>query len=501
MEKSGSASEVSLLVRAKAGLFHMASQEKNLEAGCLRRFEKDCSDSDLSDCGTYVIGTTSTGLVRVWDFNGKVHFEEQFKDVSNVSFSRRSAFVVVTHGTGKETKVRVVRLAGREVGFDEQENFDIDIGFMKSGKRYTFFVNEDNTMVVQTAPNRLRVFDVAAGWTARGEIEIVPSTEIGLLLHGPSPLVFATNSSIEKDGKKGVQFEIYDLDLLKLHHSHFFVNLQQLDFFPSPKSNLLVIRGHKLVDDSGLSYYGKNTLSLMNVEKKTILNVPFYNGQLYNIAWNPRGDSFALVSGAMPAHTVIYSAAGEPQLVVERSYKNSVFWSPNGDFLTIAGFGNLNGEISVWNVPKKSRLGKCMHGDAGDLEWAPDGRHFVTKVEFRFLREYNQYRVYDYHGTLINKVELNATQLHSVRWYPKGVLVDRPPSPARVPSQAPGVKSTNLTDIPSACFAITAEDIKKANSTNDRSDLVKAKLPDAEKPQRIPGQHTPEIKKKKKKKK
>lgn len=134
-------------------------------------------------------------------------------------------------------------------------------------------------------------------------------------------------------------------------------------------------------------------------KKKIVL----YNGPVYNLAWNPRGDMFAICGGMMPSHTVLYDKQGEPFMVVLKDPKNSVFWSPNGDFLAIAGFGNLNGEIQIWDVAKKILLGKCQHGDAGDLEWAPDGRHFVTKVEYRFLREGNQYRVelFDHRFTTI----------------------------------------------------------------------------------------------------
>ena len=502
MEKSGGLSDVSLVVRLREGLFHMPASEKNVVAGNQRRFEEDCVESDVSPCGSFVIGCSSKGKVTIWDLSGNKLVEEVFADVANVSFSRMSRFAVVTHGASKDTRIRVYRLGTKEVAVRDQ-TFDVDIGFMKSGKRYTYFCAEEGLMVVQKAPNLLQVFAVKAGFSSLGTMEIVPSGEIGTILNGTAPFVFASNASSVKEGKKGTLFEIYNVETLKLHHSHFFAGLQQVDVFPSPVNNQILIRGHKHVDDSGQSYYGKNTLQLMNVDKKAIVNLQFYNGPVYNVAWNPRGDTFAVCVGFMPAYTVIYSSSGDPQMVVERSYKNSVYWSPNGDFLAVAGFGNLSGEISIWNVPKRAKIGKCMHGDAGDLEWAPDGRHFVTKVEFRFLREGNQYRVYDYHGTMLTKVELNTTQLQSVRWYPKGVLVDRPPSPPppKPASKLGGGPGNNLTDIASACHLIKLEDIIKANGSNDRSELAKAKQPDADKPQKIPGQHTPEKEKKKKKKK
>lgn len=248
-------------------------------------------------------------------------------------------------------------------------------------------------MAIQVAPDIIQVYDLNGGYNGKGKIDIVPSTDIGGLQNATLPLFYGNNPNTTKDGKKGTLFEIYNLANMEVHFSNFFQGVQQIDVHPSPKSNLMLVRGHKYVDDTGQSYYGKNTLSLIDSECQRLKVITTYNGPIYNLSWNPNGECFAVCGGFLPSHTVIYDVKGAPYLVAAKDHKNSIFWSPNGEFIAIAGFGNLNGEIKIWNLPKKQQVGKCMHGDAGDLEWAPDGRHFLTKVEFKFLREGNQYRV------------------------------------------------------------------------------------------------------------
>lgn len=121
MEKSGGLSDVSLFVRLREGLFHMPASEKNVAAGNLKRFDEDCVESDVSPCGSFVIGCSSKGKVTVWDVEGNKLIEEVFADVANVSFSKKSRFAVVTHGASKDTKIKVYRLGTKEASVADSD--------------------------------------------------------------------------------------------------------------------------------------------------------------------------------------------------------------------------------------------------------------------------------------------------------------------------------------------------------------------------------------------
>ena len=371
----------------------MPDNEKSIVAGHRKKFLQDCVDSDLSPDGAYVMGYSSEGLFKIFGFDGTLIAEDKFKDVSNCYFTKASKLAVVTHGAGKETSVTVFNLKVKGKGSTSIEKLHLEIGFMKSGKRYVVSAEKDRFLAIQKTPSSVDVYDTTDGFKSLGMMDIVPSVEVGSVSSSVEPLIYASNANTTKQNEKGTLLEVYDLSTKTSYFSHFFSGIQQVDVFPCPKSALLLVRGHKYVDTSGQSYYGKNTLDLIDLVTKKKRKIICYNGPIYNLAWNPRGDTFAVCAGMMPSHTVLYYKTGEPFLVVLKDPKNSVYWSPNGDFIAVAGFGNLNGEIQIWDVSKKTLLGKCQHSDAGDLEWAPDGRRFVTKVEFRFLREGNQYRV------------------------------------------------------------------------------------------------------------
>lgn len=472
-----STQDLSLFVRCKEGLYHAFPNVKNLEVESKTKFLSDCAESDYSPDGKYVIGYTSTGEFSIFKIDGTKLLTETFQDVANCYFSQCGRFACITYGAAQATSVKIFRV-------NTPESINIKIGFMKSGKRYLVFVGD--YMAVQRAPNSIEVYNVSSGIAPEGTIEIVPSVELGGLRNSPNPLLYASNPNSTKDNQKGTLFEVYNLKTKTKVYSNFFAGIQQIDVFENPKDNRLLVRGHKFVDDSGMSYYGKNTLDLVEPEENKKKKITTYNGQIHSLSWSPTGAVFAVCAGFMPSYTALYDKNGDPFMVVLRDPKNSVYWSPNGEFLAVTGFGNLSGEIQIWHVNQKKLLGKCQHGDAGDLEWAPDGRHFITKVEYKFLREGNQFRVYDYHGTLINKVEFKNSILHSVRWFPKGTLITRPPSPppqkeaSKVQSKIvqedfmAGLKEKSL-----GAYNIKLEDIEKANKTgpgqaaDDKADRFK----------------------------
>lgn len=112
-------------------------------------------------------------------------------------------------------------------------------------------------------------------------------------------------------------------------------------------------------------------------------------------------------------------------------------------------------------------------------------------------------QVYDYHGTLLNKVEFPGSQLFSVKWFPIGKLSVRPLSPAPVKATKTMNLKTGEEDFMAACrektsgpFLVKLEDIVKANAGQTRE--VKDEKP-TEAKKHVLGLPSEEKKKKKKK--
>ncbi len=64
--------------------------------------------------------------------------------------------------------------------------------------------------------------------------------------------------------------------------------------------------------------------------------------------WNPNSNEFILISGNQPATQVLYNAVGDAKYEFGRSKKNTVLYSPLGNMVCLAGFGNLAGEMDCY---------------------------------------------------------------------------------------------------------------------------------------------------------
>ena len=103
------------------------------------------------------------------------------------------------------------------------------------------------------------------------------------------------------------------------------------------------------MDKSGKSYYGSQRLLFIQIiggKKKT--EIPLIDGQLGDVAWNPNSCDFIVISGNQPATQILYNSDGNAKYELGRSKRNTIIYSPHGNFICIAGFGNLAGEIDFY---------------------------------------------------------------------------------------------------------------------------------------------------------
>lgn len=61
----------------------------------------------------------------------------------------------------------------------------------------------------------------------------------------------------------------------------------------------------------------------------------------------------------MPAGSVLFDKLGTPLYEFGVHHKNSVKWSSQHRFMSICGFGNLNGEIDIWDTIEMKKVGQC----------------------------------------------------------------------------------------------------------------------------------------------
>jgi hypothetical protein len=145
-------------------------------------------------------------------------------------------------------------------------------------------------------------------------------------------------------------------------------------------------------------------------------------------AWEPRGVRFALIHGEPPKYDVsIYTmettrGGSKIRLLakLERRAANSLYWSPAGGTVLLAGLKQLGGEMEWYNVNELQTMGADEHFMCTDVEWDPTGRYVTTGVShFRHQTE-NGYYLWSSQGKCLGRYLKD--KFYSLQWRP------RPPS-------------------------------------------------------------------------
>jgi len=159
-------------------------------------------------------------------------------------------------------------------------------------------------------------------------------------------------------------------------------------------------------------------------------------GPIHDVSWSPKSNSFAVVYGYMPAKTVIFNSKAQAVHTFPLGPRNTVLFSPHGRFVLVAGFGNLAGQMDIYDLEKDfTKICTIEASNASVCEWSPDGVHILTATTSPRLRVDNGIRIWHAGGNLMFNEDLN--ELYHVCWRPQSAsahpLSDNPLSPMPVP--------------------------------------------------------------------
>jgi translation initiation factor 2A len=159
-------------------------------------------------------------------------------------------------------------------------------------------------------------------------------------------------------------------------------------------------------------------------------------GPIHDVSWSPKSNSFAVVYGYMPAKTVIFNAKAQATHTFPLCPRNTVSFSPHGRFVLVAGFGNLAGQMDIYDLEKDyAKICTIEASNASVCEWSPDGKHILTATTSPRLRVDNGIRIWHASGGLMYNEDLN--ELYNVCWRPQlgsaEPLEENPFSPVPTP--------------------------------------------------------------------
>jgi len=173
------------------------------------------------------------------------------------------------------------------------------------------------------------------------------------------------------------------------------------------------------VDASNKSYYGETTLYLLGIAGSYDSRITLdKEGPIHDITWSPSAREFGVVYGYMPAKTTFFDARGNSIYSLPPAPKNTILFSPHARYVLVAGFGNLQGTVDVYDRQQKfTKISSFEASNTSVCQWSPDGRYILTATTSPRLRVDNGIKIWYATGKLIFNKDFK--EVYSVNWRPR----------------------------------------------------------------------------------
>ncbi|XP_073709928.1 eukaryotic translation initiation factor 2A [Misgurnus anguillicaudatus] len=298
---------------------------------------------------------------------------------------------------------------------------------------------DDESIAARIVNNELHFFENNKFETIANKLHLQKVSEFALST-GSQP----TKVAVYVPGSKGspsfvrlYQYPNFGGPTSALANKSFF-KADRVSMLWNNKANAVLVTASTEVDKTGASYYGEQTLHYVATNgESAVIQLP-KNGPIYDVCWNPNSTEFCVVYGFMPAKATVFNHKCESVFDFGTGPRNAAFYSPQGHILILAGFGNLRGQMEVWDVKKYKQVSKPQAEDTTHFFWCPDGEHIVTATCSPRLRVSNGYKIWHYTGTVLYKHETPSNkELWQVLWQPfrTGTFPEKPVKYQASPSE------------------------------------------------------------------
>ncbi|EDO07344.1 Eukaryotic translation initiation factor eIF2A family protein [Babesia bovis T2Bo] len=299
------------------------------------------------------------------------------------------------------------------------------------------FVFKDGQYSLETPLSKISLTfgdDGAVPFSANSIISISPVTKNGAC--------YLAAFTPEQKGTSGL-VRIYNLqDATKPCYENVFKYAEEGEFFWSTRGTTAVLRTF-INNVKGLSsYYGGNGLFLLQPHKanhETIMEPT--EGQAHEVSWSRTANDILIIKGTRPAELDMYDGnSGNKILTFGRHHRNTIRRDAFDRLVLIGGFGNLSGDIDIWDLKKRCKIAQTKSDCAVFCDFAPDGRYFVTATTCPRMRVNNCFKVFSYSGKLVSQIDFDELY-HLYICSPGRTFVARDPSPTAC-TVAPTVKKS-----------------------------------------------------------
>lgn len=173
------------------------------------------------------------------------------------------------------------------------------------------------------------------------------------------------------------------------------------------------------VDASNKSYYGETTLYLLGIAGSYDSRITLdKEGPIHDITWSPTAREFGVVYGYMPAQTSFFDARGNLIYSLPPAPRNTVQFSPHAKYILVAGFGNLQGTVDIYDRTQKfAKVASFEAPNTSVCQWSPDGRYILTATTSPRLRVDNGIKIWYATGKLVFNRDFK--EVNTVNWRPR----------------------------------------------------------------------------------
>ena len=124
-----------------------------------------------------------------------------------------------------------------------------------------------------------------------------------------------------------------------------------------------------------------------------------------------------MVYGYQPANATLFNMKCDVVFDFATGIRNCVYWNDFSNLVLFGAFGNLRGNVEVWDLNKKVQVSTSLATDTTLLEWAPSGDLYLTATTTPRLRQGNGFKIWHYTGSLLYELMWpDKQELYELTW-------------------------------------------------------------------------------------
>lgn len=198
-------------------------------------------------------------------------------------------------------------------------------------------------------------------------------------------------------------------DRIELRQKNLF-SVSDVKIYWHPQGDYLAVKVDRFTKTKKSTYTGFELFSIRERDiPMEVLEMPNKVDKIIAFAWEPHGHRFCIVHGSEgPRPNVSFYTMKDDKgrlgvkhlSTLQQKSCNTVYWSPAGRTIVLAGLKSLNGQLEFLNVDEMETTAAAEHFMATDVEWDPTGRYVATSVTAIAQME-NGFNIWSFSGRLL----------------------------------------------------------------------------------------------------